>query len=215
MQLIKPVLILIVLTILACKAETAREKAAAADEKQMEYVTPPPKAPGQAQVNTFKLKSDNRFIVIEKVRSASTSRITIQGMGFPESEEIFSLRDVDPIETGLIEDLDGDGFEELYLVTRSAGSGSYATVYGFASIEDKSYSQISIPEVDTNDPNFAGYQGHERIQIRGDHLVRHFPIYRKGDPNANPSGGSRMIKYALVSGDDGLELVIKEVSNHR
>ena len=215
MHMLKPMLILTALSFLACKSETAREKAAAADERQVEYVTPPPKAPGQAQVNTFKLKSDKRFIVIEKGRSASVSRITVQGMGFPESEEIFSLRDADPIETGLIDDLDGDGFEELYLVTRSAGSGSYATVYGFASIGDRSYNRISIPEVDTDDPNYAGYQGHERIIIRGKRLVRHFPVYREGDPNSHPSGGSRMINYVLEVKEDGPHLVVKEVTNHR
>jgi hypothetical protein len=33
--------------------------------------------------------------------------------------------------------------------------------------------------------------------------VRRFPVYREGDANAAPSGGTRQIQYKLVAGDSG------------
>ena len=48
-----------------------------------------------------------------------------------------------------------------------------------------------------------GYQGHDAFAIVERYLVRRFPIYRKGDTNAKPTGGLRQIHYRLRPGEAG------------
>ena len=98
-------------------------------------------------------------------------------------------------------DLDGNGFDEIYIITISAGSGSYGTVLGFASNKDKSLSMIHFPEMQAGDENFEGYMGHDAFTIVGRKLVRIFPLYNKGDTNENATGGRRKLVYGLVPGE--------------
>ena len=43
--------------------------------------------------------------------------------------------------------------------------------------------------------------GHDRFYIKESKLFREFPIYKEGDPNANPTGGIRRIQYKMVDGE--------------
>lgn len=180
---------------------------------ETESVTQEPKQPSQVDITNYETESGRIFTVVEKQLSNSLSRFSVQGTGFPNSQEIFTIVDSDPIEKGFLEDLDGNGFEELYLVTRAAGSGAYASIYAFASFNDKSYGQIYIPEIAEDDPVHEGYMGHDRISAIGDRLVREFPVYKDGDTNAKPTGGFRMIRYALVAGEASYVLKLESVSN--
>lgn len=204
---------LMTLVFMACGTESGsnEEDSEPRFEDTTEYASQEPKQPGRADVNTFRTETGKQFIVIEKTGSASLSRITVQGMGF-QMEKIFTFSDTDPLEEGLVGDLDGDGFDELYVVTRSAGTGSYATVMGFASVEDKTYEEITIPDIDTSTPSFKGYRGKDRVGVRGDELWREFPVYNEDDVNARPTGGSRIVMYRLVRNDVGYAL---EVSGSR
>ena len=39
--------------------------------------------------------------------------------------------------------------------------------------------------------------------------MRRFPLYRDGDPNARPTGGTRTVEYALVRGEAGWILLLE------
>jgi hypothetical protein len=118
--------------------------------------------------------------------------------------------DRDPITDVFIDDLDGNGFDEIYIITTSAGSGSYGTVLGFASNKDKSLSMINFPEKQEGDRNFEGYMGHDTFKIENQKLVRIFPFYNKGDTNQNPTGGSRKLIYGLYPGEAMWQLRIEK-----
>jgi len=110
-------------------------------------------------------------------------------------------------ETG---DVDGDGYPEVYVYTQSAGSGSYGAALGWAVNKGKSMTPIMIPDLPEDDAKLlAGYQGHDRFQLTADGLTRSFPIYKDGDPNSAPTGGTRTLTYALKPGEAGwrMELV--------
>jgi hypothetical protein len=77
------------------------------------------------------------------------------------------FEDRDPISDVFTADLDGNGFDEIYIVTTAAGSGSYGTILGFASNKDKSLSMIHFPEVREGDETFEGYMGHDTSRSRG------------------------------------------------
>ena len=165
----------------------------------------PPDAAGE-----YRTKTGKTIIVSETHPiGVSLSNIEIRTAGFEHNfHEVY--KDRDPVSDVLMADLDGNGFDEIYIITRSAGSGSYGTVLGFASNRDKSMSMISFPETQTGDENFEGYAGHDTFRIEGRKLVRTFPIYRKDDRNGNPTGGRRKIVYGLVPGEAMWELRIEQ-----
>lgn len=93
-------------------------------------------------------------------------------------------------------DLDGDGFPELYVMTTSAGSGSYGELSGLGLRAGGGLERIAL--VDPADsPALRGYQGHDRFELRERMLLRRFPLYRPEDPNARPGGGVRELRYRL------------------
>jgi heat shock protein HslJ len=165
-------------------------------------------APGAArQYRTITGKT----IVVTETHPAgrSLSTIEIRTGGFEhEFQEVFPDRD--PVSDVFVADLDGNGFDEIYIVTTAAGSGSYGTVLGFASNKDKSLSMIHFPEVRAGDAHFQGYMGHDSFAIEGSKLVRMFPVYNAGDSNGNPTGGRRKLVYGLVPGEAGWQLRVEQ-----
>jgi hypothetical protein len=172
----------------------------------------PAKAKGiQSNVSKeFKTKTGKTIIISETHpvgQSLSTIKISTKDFGYNYSE-IYENRD--PISDIFLSDLDGNGFNEIYIITTSAGSGSYGTVLGLASNKDKSLSMINFPEVHEGDNNFKGYMGHDTFKIADRKLVRIFPIYNQGDTNQNPTGGKRKLVYGLYSGEAIWQLKIEK-----
>ena len=147
---------------------------------------------------------------------SSLASITVTPLDFEFSKEPFHLKDIDPLTDSFVADLDRNGFEELYLITTSAGSGSYGMIYGYASNSDKSMTPIYLPEpteVDFNPEGYLnGYMGHDSIFLDQNKLMRKFPVYNEGDANCCPTGGFRVLNYKLVPGEAGW---ILEITNHQ
>jgi len=149
----------------------------------------------------YKTKTGKTIIITETHpvgQSLSTIKISTEGF---EHNYLEIYEDRDPISGVLIADLDSNGFDEIYIITTSAGTGSYGTVFGLASNKDKSLSMINFPEIQEGDRNFEGYMGHDTFRIEDRTLVRIFPIYKKGDINQNPTGRKRKLVYGLYPGE--------------
>lgn len=102
-----------------------------------------------------------------------------------------------------VEDLNADGYPEIYIYVTSAGSGSYGSLIAYASNRNRSLSQIHLPPI-ADDPAVAeGYMGHDEFAVGEGALLRRFPVYRKGETNAAPGGGTRQIQYKLKAGEAG------------
>ena len=108
-----------------------------------------------------------------------------------------------------IEDLNSDGSPEVLIYTKSDGSGSYGNVIGFSVNNKKSMSQIYFPPITDNKELSKGYMGHDEFTIVETTLAQRFPIYKEGDSNANPTGGTRQITYKLVDGEASRKFEIK------
>ncbi len=132
-----------------------------------------------------------------EVRSAS-GKLTIRTFGQDEGNEIFE-QSIEGMVTGAeAADLNHDGFPEVLVYVTSDGSGSYGTVIGYSSNNSKSMSQIYFPPTAENSKINQGYMGHDTFSTAEDTLVQSFPVYRPGDSNANPTGPTRQVQYALV-----------------
>jgi hypothetical protein len=142
-------------------------------------------------------------------QSVSDIRITTAGF---EHELDETVEGADPIKDIFIADLDGNGFDELYIITISAGSGSYGKVIGMASNREKSMSMINFPEIERDDPIFEGYMGHDAFTVENQRLVRSFPVYRSKDTNTKPTGGTRRVVYRLKPGEAMWQLQIERAA---
>ncbi|MCX6282050.1 MAG: hypothetical protein NTU51_08805 [Bacteroidetes bacterium] len=160
---------------------------------------------GSPPVKKFKTKTSKTFVVLEShPQGQSLSDIIVKLEGVPGAE--MKYKDTDPVNTLLMGDLDSDGYDELYITTTAAGSGSYGNIIGLASNEDKSISQIFVPTVEEKDmktgANFEGYQGHDKFEISGNTLLRTFPV-------KSAKGSTRKITYVLKTGEAGYILDAK------
>lgn len=156
----------------------------------------------------YKTKTGKTIIILESHpvgRSLSTIEISTKGF---EHNYLEKYEDIDPISNVILADLDMNGFDEIYIITSSAGSGSYKTVLGFASNKDKSLSMIHFPDIQEEDEKFEGYMGHDTFKLEDQKLVRTFRIYNEGDPNQNPTGWTRKLVYGLYPGEAMWQLKI-------
>jgi len=158
----------------------------------------------------FKTKTGKTIMISETHpvgQSLSTIKICTKDFEYNYSE---IYEDRDPMSDIFLSDLDGNGFDEIYIITTSAGSGSYGTVLGFASNKDKSLSMINFPEIQEGDKNFVGYMGHDIFRKEDRTLVRIFPIYKQGDTNQNPTGRTRKLVYGLYPGEAMWQLKVEK-----
>jgi hypothetical protein len=149
--------------------------------------------------------------------------LTLQGVGFrvacanessvnaleitPTGLEIDNspmAREIDGTVTGAeVADLNADGSPEIYVYVTSAGSGSYGSLVAYAANRRKSLSEIYLPPISENAAASKGYMGHDEFAVVENVLVRRFPLYRDGDANARPTGGTRQLQYKLAPGEAG------------
>lgn len=110
-----------------------------------------------------------------------------------------------------IEDLNSDGFPEILVYLNSDGSGSYGTVLGYSSNQNKSMSEITFPSISDNPKANKGYMGHDEFAVVETTLSHRFPIYLDGDTNSKPSGKMRQIQYKLKDGEASRVFVVDKI----
>jgi hypothetical protein len=141
--------------------------------------------------------------------SLNTLRIVPAGLDIDNSPIV---RTIDGTVTGAeVVDLNGDGSPEVYVYVTSAGSGSYGSLVAYSANRHKSLSEIALPAISENKVAAKGYQGHDAFAVVENVLVQRFPVYRDGDINARPTGGTRQLQYKLVPGEAGWMLKVDRV----
>ncbi len=133
-------------------------------------------------------------------KGASLSDLAVQFQG---DTNAMRFTDVDPISTTVTGDLDKNGFDEIYMISTSVGTGTYGNILGVSSNRDKSLSMIFVPEMNEDDKKpgklFDGYEGHDEYAIENGVIIRRFPF--KGDKN-----NMKSVPYQVVMGEGGLIL---------
>jgi hypothetical protein len=144
-----------------------------------------------------------------QVESPNDSSINPVAVRAVADEETFAEEgaEADGTITGVeVEDLNADGYPEVYVYVTSAGSGSYGSLIAYASNRNRSISPIYLPPLEDDPEAARGYMGHDRFAVGEGALVRNFPIYEEGDTNAAPTGGTPQIQYHLQAGEAGWQL---------
>jgi hypothetical protein len=122
--------------------------------------------------------------------------------------------EVDGSVTGAeVADINGDGSPEIYVFVNSAGSGAYGSLVAHSANNNKSLSPIYLPPLEDDAEHSKGYMGHDEFTVIENSLARRFPIYKEGDTNVNPTGGTRQLQYELVAGEATWQLqLVKSTS---
>ncbi|MGB5316682.1 MAG: PliI family lysozyme inhibitor of I-type lysozyme [Robiginitalea sp.] len=151
---------------------------------------------------------------ITTIGDGSVSELTIEPTGLEIENQKIALEIEGQVVNAEIEDLNSDGFPEILIYTVSAGSGSYGDVIAYSVNNGKSISQIYFPDISENKEAGMGYMGHDEFAVVETSLVRRFPIYKSGDSNSNPTGGTRQIQYKLQDGEASRLFVIDNISEY-
>ena len=208
------VILLMTLTMSSCAKKENKEQ-----EQLQEKAVPEIQNKEEEKAEAHSKKSlttstGKTFEVETQTEGASVMNIIVSPKDFPNSTDSWKIEGADPLTESFTADLDKNGFEELYLVTRSTGSGSYGRLYGYASNNDKSATPIYVPEPSEADMaqggDFYGYMGHDSIYLEQGRLYRKFPVYKEGDENCCPTGGERQLEYELTPGEAGWILRVRD-----
>ena len=144
---------------------------------------------------TFQVESPNSSSINKVKVRAQVGKKTI---GEHEVEADGAITGVE------VDDLNADGFPEIYVYVISAGSGSYGSLIAFASNRNRSITPITLPPIEDEEAAVTkGYMGHDKFRVVEGALVRRFPVYREGDTNSKPTGGTRQVQYKLKAGEAG------------
>ena len=146
---------------------------------------------------TFQVETPNDSSI-----NTVTVRAMVDGKTFAE-EQAEADGTITSIE---VEDLDANGYPEVYVYVTSVGSGSYGSLIAYASNRNRSITPISLPQLEDDPAAAKGYMGHDRLAVGEGALMRNFPIYKEGDTNAAPTGGTRQVQYHLQAGEAGWQL---------
>ncbi len=137
---------------------------------------------------------------------SSMVNIAVEVRGFSADSVVVEFGENDPVVAIQQADLDKDGFEELYIVTRSVDPEAYETVLGLCSNRDKSVSMISFegatPYNTKEGEPYSDYQGKDTFTIKDGVLINNFPIYLTN----GSVGGQRTVVYELVNGETSMRL---------
>ncbi len=148
---------------------------------------------------------------VSATNGGSINQLTITPQGLTgQSDPV--LVEIDGTVSGAeIDDLDGNGFPEIYIYVTSAGSGSYGSFVGYAVNEGQSLSEIYLPPVADDPEQSVGYMGHDAFAVVEGTFVQIFPVYVDTDSNAQPSGKTRQLQYKLAPGEAGWRLDLDRV----
>ena len=144
--------------------------------------------------------------VIYQVKTPNESSINMVTVRALDGERVFGEEKVEAdgtVSDVEVDDLNADGYPEVYVYVTSAGSGSYGSIIAFSSNRNRSITPIYLPSLEDDPKASKGYMGHDRFAIGEGALLRKFPVYREGDTNAAPKGGTRQIQYHLQAGEAG------------
>ncbi len=161
---------------------------------------------------TLELRGVTFRVTCANDSSLPTLRIVPTGL---EIDNTPITREADGTVVGAeVADLNVDGSPEIYVYVQSAGSGSYGSLVAYSANNRKSLSEIYLPPVSENPKASKGYMGHDQFAVVENTLVQRFPLYRPGDTNANPTGGTRQLQYKLARGEAGWVLRVDKIVDY-
>jgi hypothetical protein len=158
-----------------------------------------------ARTNQLVTMTGKTWIVSQTpMLDSSLISVVVHAIGFSADTISFDLGETDPVTELRVEDLDRDGFQELYILTQSTDKEAYGTVYGLYADQDTSVTIVSFegatPYTIKEGEPYDGYRGHDQFRFEKGVLTNSIPVFSPDDPDETPGRGTRTIAYELIKG---------------
>jgi len=147
------------------------------------------------------LKLEGITFHVQATNEGSLNQLTITPSGLSIVNDVIKEEIDGSVSGAEVADINNDGSPEIYVYVNSAGSGSYGSLIAYSSNNKKSLTGIYMPPLEDDKKNSVGYMGHDEFAVVESSFARRFPIYKKDDSNAKPTGGMRQLQYKLVPGE--------------
>ena len=152
------------------------------------------------------LKLEGITFHVKATNNGSLNQLTITPSGLSGVNDDIK-QEIDGFVTGAeVADLNSDGSPEIYVYINSAGSGAYGSLVAYSTNNKKSLTGIYLAPLEDDKKNSVGYMGHDEFAVVESSLARRFPIYKKEDSNAKPTGGTRQLQFKLIEGEASWQL---------
>ena len=207
-----PLAFLFLVSFNACKDQEKKPDAIPVEEAAVEATTPVAEMEAMSFEKTLNLQ-DITFTV-QTQGEGSIRKLTVQTQGLELGDDPYELEIDGAVTNAEVEDLNSDGHPELLIYTTSAGSGSYGNVIAFSVLSGRSMVSVVFPDIADSPEASQGYMGHDEFAVVETTLSRRFPVYKEGDPNSNPTGGTRQIAYKLEAGESAPVFRIQQITDY-
>ncbi|HVU57925.1 MAG TPA: hypothetical protein VHD83_22845 [Puia sp.] len=136
-------------------------------------------------------------------KDLTQNQLSIRPIGFESTAREINFTLKGRVSNAQIDDLNQDGFPDLVLFIYTDSNAVNGTVYCFSSDGNKEIIPSMLPDVVLDSKINKGYRGHDHFSLLEGTLLQKFPVYNSGDDNDKPTGGTRVIQYHLVKGENG------------
>ncbi|MBL7847366.1 MAG: hypothetical protein JNL40_07850 [Cyclobacteriaceae bacterium] len=162
------------------------------------------------RLSEFKTPTGKVFVVRETpMFDTSLVNVIVKAAGFSRDTLTIDFGEMDPIIAVHLDDLDKDGYGELYVITRSTGSGQEGTIVGLCSNQDQQVSVISFegatPYTMKEGEPYEGYLGHDSFSFDQGILTNTFQLSQPGEKIAT-AGNHRTVRYELIRNESSARL---------
>ena len=162
----------------------------------------------QAFEKTLELQ-EHTFLVKRSGKEVTVTATGAEQTGEPQTAEVDGT-----IVDAEVEDLDANGFPEIYIYVTSDDDKKSGKLIAFASNNGKSITPISLPSLDQVEGTGEGYRGGDELRVVENRLVQRWDVYKEGDADGNPSGGTRQVQWRLEPGEATWTLVSDKVESY-
>ena len=135
-------------------------------------------------------------------KNESENQVSVSPKGFGKEVTDLSFAIKGRLRKILVDDLNSDGYPDLIICIYGGVNGEMGNIAGIASSGNTSLVPVHFPDIYGNPKLSEGYKGHDEFTIMIGTLLQSFPIYKPGDTDT-PTGGTRVIQYKTVSGENG------------
>lgn len=134
--------------------------------------------------------------------SSSDGKLTVSPSGLEATNEAMEWPIEGAVTGAEVEDLNADGWPELFVYTQSLDETKKANVHAFSVFNGKSMGMVSFPPFLENAEVSEGYVGGDEFAVVENTLVQRFTL---------ANGNTRQIQYKMVDGEAMPALVIEKV----
>ncbi len=137
-------------------------------------------------------------------KEIKSNMLAIRPIGFESpANESMNMPVRGRVSAAMVDDLNSDGLADLILFIYTDSVALHGTVYVMVSQDSKTIVPAGLPDPALDGKINTGYKGHDVFSMLEGTVLLRFPIFKPGDKDDAPTGGTRTVQYSLTKGESG------------